>query len=41
MVIKNIVIMQNFGVMFGRCNMVGLCTSGNYMSKWVTKLYNI
>jgi hypothetical protein len=29
-----------FEIMYGKFNVVGICTSGNYVQSWITKLYN-
>jgi len=31
---------QNFSVILGKYNVMGVCTSGNYTQKWITEWYN-
>jgi len=31
--------MRKFEVMSKKFNVVGICTNGNYVQKWITKLY--
>jgi hypothetical protein len=38
--ITNIVIVQNFGVISGKCNIVRNSTSSNYSQHWIIKVYN-
>jgi len=38
--ITNMVAMRNSEILFGKFNVVGIYTSGNYAQKTITKLFN-